>query len=100
MKVIIKMNDDERITEWKIKGNELNYESIFRGELQFLNSRRDVLIIKGMWYNESGIYEVIEIKTSPTKFQKVEAVLKKYGEINVFKRQKTGKRLYLVRLKL
>jgi len=94
------MGNDERKTVWKVMNNEEDYESTIRGELTFLNSRRDVLIFKGMWYNENGIYEVIEIKTSPTKFQKVEAVLKKYGEINVFKRQKTGKRLYLVRLKL
>jgi hypothetical protein len=79
--------------------NEEVYESILGGELNFLNSRRDVFIIKGMWYNESGIYEILEIKTSPTKFQKVEAVLKKYGEINVYKRQSTGKRLYVVRVK-
>jgi len=94
------MSDDERKTVWKVMNNEFDYERTFNGEFHFLNSRRDVFIIKGMWYNKSGIYEILEIKTSPTKFEKVEAILKKYGEINVFKRQKTGKRLYLVRLKL
>ena len=94
-----KMNDDERKTVWKVMNNEFDYERIFNDELRFLNSRRDVFIIKGMWYNENGIYEILEIKTSPTKFQKVEAVLKKYGEITVFKRQSTGKRLYVVRVK-
>jgi len=73
-------------------------EGTLRGEFHFLNLPKDVLIFKGIWYNEKEACMLLEIKASKTKFRKIEAVLKKYGEFNALQRPITGKRLYCLHI--
>ena len=88
----------DRTMKSAIKEFENNFEGVLRGEFSFLNFKRDVLIFKGVWINEKESYEIIEIKTSETKFKKIEDVLKKYGKFDALQRPVTGKRLYRLRI--
>ena len=72
-------------------------EGTLRGEFHFL-TKKDVLIFKGMWFNKKEAYEIIEVKASKTKFRKIEAVLRRYGEFDLLQRPITGKRLYRLRV--
>jgi hypothetical protein len=72
-------------------------EGTLRGEFHFL-TKKDVLIFKGFWFNKKEAYEIIEIKTSKTKFRKIEDVLRRYGKFDALQRPVTGKRLYRLRV--
>ena len=85
-------------TDKKLEEAEEALEGTLRGEFHFLNFPKDVLIFKGLWYNEKEAYELLEIKASKTKFRKIEDVLKKYGEFDALQRPITGKRLYRLRV--
>ena len=88
----------DRTMKSAIKEFENSFEGVLRGEFHFLNFPKDVLIFKGVWINEKESYEIIEIKTSETKFRKIEDVLRRYGEFDVLQRPITGKRLYRLRI--
>ena len=65
----------------------------------FLDYSKDVLIFKGVWYNENKFYHVFELKaTNDEKYRLVENFLKKYGDFNVLQRPLTRKRLYKVKV--
>jgi len=97
MRQEVKNMSKDKTMKSAIKEFENNFEGVLRGEFHFL-TKKDVLIFKGVWINEKESYEIIEVKASETKFRKIEAVLKKYGEFDVLQRPITGKRLYRLRI--